>query len=450
MEGYDFASATQRLYALWQYELCDVYIELMKPIMAMDDSTPQQVGGGGGPWARTCVPCTAHALRCARARVARALATPALRVLRRRSRCGHPHARPAAPAGADQEGHARRAVDRAGVGPAPVAPLHAVCVGGAVAAPAAAAGAGPRVCAAVRARGGESCCWRQCPMSGATLLLLLLLLLAPPTAALLRGCVQGVCMAPSIMLAPYPAGVPAWDNAQLEAEYDYLMDCVTKVLDGRAQGAAHSMLGGRWCSCSRSVFCSPRATTVPPRLQIRKLRNDYGLLKQKPHLFFTATDASKAAVLERSQLDVSARGGVRAAPVTCPPEHHHHHQPARPQCICSCSCTHACAHAQATPAHPAHVRTPLPGRSCARSPAAAAWRCAGWGARPPRRPWAAAWRSWMRPPWRTCCSRASWTRPWRWRSCGRRCGGVCCAGRGVHGASRRVLIGAVGAAWRTR
>lgn len=43
MEMYEFASATQRVYSFWQYDLCDVYIELMKPVMALDDSTPQQV-----------------------------------------------------------------------------------------------------------------------------------------------------------------------------------------------------------------------------------------------------------------------------------------------------------------------------------------------------------------------------------------------------------------------
>jgi len=43
MEAYEFANATQHVYNFWQYNLCDVYIELMKPIMAMDDSTPQKV-----------------------------------------------------------------------------------------------------------------------------------------------------------------------------------------------------------------------------------------------------------------------------------------------------------------------------------------------------------------------------------------------------------------------
>lgn len=38
LECYDFATATQRLYAFWQYELCDVFIELMKPVMALDEA----------------------------------------------------------------------------------------------------------------------------------------------------------------------------------------------------------------------------------------------------------------------------------------------------------------------------------------------------------------------------------------------------------------------------
>eukprot|EP00983_Pelagomonas_calceolata_P072736 1151847-Pelagomonas_calceolata.AAC.4 len=40
---------------------------------------------------------------------------------------------------------------------------------------------------------------------------------------------KGVEVSPSIMLAPYPEGVPAWANPQLEAEYSYLMECVSKV-----------------------------------------------------------------------------------------------------------------------------------------------------------------------------------------------------------------------------
>eukprot|EP00195_Chlamydomonas_chlamydogama_P009622 CAMPEP_0202896952 /NCGR_PEP_ID=MMETSP1392-20130828/5840_1 /ASSEMBLY_ACC=CAM_ASM_000868 /TAXON_ID=225041 /ORGANISM="Chlamydomonas chlamydogama, Strain SAG 11-48b" /LENGTH=1288 /DNA_ID=CAMNT_0049582479 /DNA_START=84 /DNA_END=3950 /DNA_ORIENTATION=- len=40
LEEYDFATATQRLYAFWQYDLCDVFIELMKPVMARDETEP--------------------------------------------------------------------------------------------------------------------------------------------------------------------------------------------------------------------------------------------------------------------------------------------------------------------------------------------------------------------------------------------------------------------------
>jgi valyl-tRNA synthetase len=40
METYDFATATQSVYAFWQYDLCDVFIELMKPVMAQDDAVP--------------------------------------------------------------------------------------------------------------------------------------------------------------------------------------------------------------------------------------------------------------------------------------------------------------------------------------------------------------------------------------------------------------------------
>eukprot|EP00878_Enallax_costatus_P039421 GHUV01045111.1.p2 GENE.GHUV01045111.1~~GHUV01045111.1.p2 ORF type:complete len:156 (-),score=66.59 GHUV01045111.1:169-636(-) len=43
MEAYDFSTATQQLYGWWQYELCDVFIELMKPVMARDDAQPGAV-----------------------------------------------------------------------------------------------------------------------------------------------------------------------------------------------------------------------------------------------------------------------------------------------------------------------------------------------------------------------------------------------------------------------
>ena len=30
---YEFSNATSAIYSFWQYELCDVYIELVKPVM---------------------------------------------------------------------------------------------------------------------------------------------------------------------------------------------------------------------------------------------------------------------------------------------------------------------------------------------------------------------------------------------------------------------------------
>ena len=37
MEAYDFSGATTATYAWWQYDLCDVFIELMKPVVVSDD-----------------------------------------------------------------------------------------------------------------------------------------------------------------------------------------------------------------------------------------------------------------------------------------------------------------------------------------------------------------------------------------------------------------------------
>ena len=37
MEVYDFNTATNSVYAFWQYELCDVYIEIIKPVMSGSD-----------------------------------------------------------------------------------------------------------------------------------------------------------------------------------------------------------------------------------------------------------------------------------------------------------------------------------------------------------------------------------------------------------------------------
>lgn len=38
MEVYDFSSATSAVYSWWQYELCDVFIEIIKPVMLADDN----------------------------------------------------------------------------------------------------------------------------------------------------------------------------------------------------------------------------------------------------------------------------------------------------------------------------------------------------------------------------------------------------------------------------
>ncbi|KAL4444290.1 hypothetical protein ABPG75_012027 [Micractinium tetrahymenae] len=38
MEAYEFTQATSAVYSFWQYDLCDVFIELMKPVMALDDA----------------------------------------------------------------------------------------------------------------------------------------------------------------------------------------------------------------------------------------------------------------------------------------------------------------------------------------------------------------------------------------------------------------------------
>lgn len=40
MEAYDFSTATSAAYAWWQYDLCDVFIELMKPVVSADDAAP--------------------------------------------------------------------------------------------------------------------------------------------------------------------------------------------------------------------------------------------------------------------------------------------------------------------------------------------------------------------------------------------------------------------------
>lgn len=40
MERYEFSTATTAVYDFWQYRLCDVFIELCKPVMQQEDSSP--------------------------------------------------------------------------------------------------------------------------------------------------------------------------------------------------------------------------------------------------------------------------------------------------------------------------------------------------------------------------------------------------------------------------
>ncbi|PRW56769.1 valine--tRNA ligase isoform A [Chlorella sorokiniana] len=40
MEAYEFSTATSAVYSFWQYELCDVFIELIKPTIYQDDAVP--------------------------------------------------------------------------------------------------------------------------------------------------------------------------------------------------------------------------------------------------------------------------------------------------------------------------------------------------------------------------------------------------------------------------
>lgn len=71
---------------------------------------------------------------------------------------------------------------------------------------------------------------------------------------------------PSIMLAPYPAAVAAWDQPPLERDFEYMNTVIN---------------------------------------QTRKLRADYGLTKQKPNLFIACSDARKAAMLGALTLEVA-------------------------------------------------------------------------------------------------------------------------------------------------
>ena len=41
-KNYDFAQTTTALYSFWLYELCDVYLETMKPIMLSNSEEAKQ------------------------------------------------------------------------------------------------------------------------------------------------------------------------------------------------------------------------------------------------------------------------------------------------------------------------------------------------------------------------------------------------------------------------
>ena len=43
MEAYAFGNATKHLYAFWMDDLCDVYIEVMKPVMSLEDAAHHQI-----------------------------------------------------------------------------------------------------------------------------------------------------------------------------------------------------------------------------------------------------------------------------------------------------------------------------------------------------------------------------------------------------------------------
>jgi len=42
-ENYEFATATQSCYAFWLYDLCDNYLECLKPVFASDDNDRKAV-----------------------------------------------------------------------------------------------------------------------------------------------------------------------------------------------------------------------------------------------------------------------------------------------------------------------------------------------------------------------------------------------------------------------
>jgi len=42
-QSYDFPAATTACYNLWLYDLCDVYLEYLKPVQASEDETAKKV-----------------------------------------------------------------------------------------------------------------------------------------------------------------------------------------------------------------------------------------------------------------------------------------------------------------------------------------------------------------------------------------------------------------------
>ena len=43
MDDYQFTGATTAIYSFWQYDLCDVFIELVKPVMSSDDEEAKKL-----------------------------------------------------------------------------------------------------------------------------------------------------------------------------------------------------------------------------------------------------------------------------------------------------------------------------------------------------------------------------------------------------------------------
>ena len=54
----------QAVYAFWQYDLCDVFIELMKPVMALDEAADPSAAGRKQATRDTLWVCLETGLRC--------------------------------------------------------------------------------------------------------------------------------------------------------------------------------------------------------------------------------------------------------------------------------------------------------------------------------------------------------------------------------------------------